>query len=38
MNKFRTHTCAELSENDIDKNIILSGWVHRKRDTVICYL
>ncbi len=32
MNKFRTHTCAELSENDIDKNIILSGWVHRKRD------
>ena len=32
MNKFRTHTCAELSEKDIGKNIFLSGWIHRKRD------
>ena len=32
MNKFRTHTCAELNEKDIGKNIFLSGWIHRKRD------
>ena len=32
MNKFRTHTCAEIGEKDIDKNISLSGWIHRKRD------
>ena len=32
MNKFRTHTCAELSEKEIGKNVYLSGWLHRKRD------
>ena len=32
MNKFRTHTCADISEKDIDKSILLSGWIHRKRD------
>ena len=32
MNKFRTHTCAELEEKDINKISTLSGWLHRKRD------
>ncbi len=32
MNKYRTHNCSELSENEIDKNVILSGWLHRRRD------
>jgi aspartyl-tRNA synthetase len=32
MNKYRTHNCAELKESDIDKNVYLSGWLHRKRD------
>ena len=32
MNKYRTHSCAELNEKNIDENIILSGWIHRKRD------
>ena len=32
MNKYRTHNCSELNENDIDKEIYLSGWLHRKRD------
>jgi len=32
MNKYRTHNCAELTENDTDKEIYLSGWLHRKRD------
>ena len=32
MNKFRSHTCGELSKSDVDKTVRLSGWVHRKRD------
>ena len=32
MNKYRTHNCAELSEKEIDKDVCLSGWLHRKRD------
>ena len=32
MNKYRTHNCSELSENEIDQIITLSGWLHRKRD------
>ena len=32
MNKYRTHNCSELDESNIDKKIILSGWLHRKRD------
>ena len=32
MNKFRTHNCSELNENNIGQNVTLSGWIHRKRD------
>ncbi len=32
MNKYRTHNCSELSEKDIDKDVYISGWLHRKRD------
>ena len=32
MNKFRTHNCSELDEKDINKDIYISGWLHRKRD------
>ena len=32
MNKYRTHNCSELRERDIDKEVNLSGWLHRKRD------
>ena len=32
MNKYRSHNCSELSEKDVNKEIYLSGWVHRKRD------
>ena len=32
MNKYRTHNCSELSEKEIDKSVILSGWLHRIRD------
>ena len=32
MNKYRTHNCGELTVKHIDKQIILSGWIHKKRD------
>jgi aspartyl-tRNA synthetase len=32
LNKYRTHNCAELTINNIGKQIILSGWIHKKRD------
>ncbi len=32
MNKYRSHNCSELNENDVGKIISLSGWLHRKRD------
>ena len=32
MNKYRTHNCSELNEKDINTTILLSGWLHRKRD------
>ena len=32
MNKYRTHNCSELSENEINKMVHISGWLHRKRD------
>lgn len=30
--KYRTHTCGELNKNAVGQNVVLSGWVHRKRD------
>ena len=32
MNKFRTHTCGELTKLDKEKEISLSGWINKKRD------
>ena len=32
MNKFRTHTCGELVKKFIKKDVILSGWINKKRD------
>ena len=32
MNKYRSHSCGELNEKDINNNVTLSGWLHRKRD------
>jgi len=29
---YRTHTCTELSIDDIGNHVILSGWVHKRRD------
>ncbi len=30
--KRRTHTCGELREKNINENVVLNGWVDRRRD------
>jgi aspartyl-tRNA synthetase len=32
MHAYRTHTCGQLTAADVDTQVRLSGWVHRKRD------
>ena len=32
MNKYRTHKCNELRKSDVNKNVLLSGWINKKRD------
>jgi len=32
LNKYRTHTCGELTKLDKEKEISLSGWINKKRD------
>ncbi len=32
MSKYRTHTCGELTIDQNGKDIILSGWINKKRD------
>ena len=32
MNKYRTHTCSELTIDSSGKDVVLSGWINKKRD------
>ena len=32
MNKYRSHNCGELNKNNVRENVILSGWINKKRD------
>jgi len=32
LNKYRTHTCSEITKKNTGKTVKLSGWIHRKRD------
>ena len=32
MSSYRTHTCGELRASDVDKEVKLAGWIHRKRN------
>ena len=32
MQTYRTHTCGELRASDVNKEVKLAGWIHRKRN------
>ena len=32
MISYRTHLCSQLNLNNLNENVILSGWLHKKRD------
>ena len=32
MNKYRTHNCSELKKDNSGQEILLSGWINKKRD------
>ena len=32
MNKYRSHNCNELRKNNVGQDIVLSGWINKKRD------
>ena len=32
MHAYRSHTCADLTKDNVGENVRLSGWVHRVRD------
>ncbi len=32
MNKYRSHNCNELRKDAVGKDVVLSGWVNKKRD------
>ena len=32
MIRYRTHSCGELTKKNKDQNIVLSGWINKKRD------
>jgi aspartyl-tRNA synthetase len=32
VNKYRTHTCSELTIENSGKDVVLSGWINKKRD------
>ena len=32
MSKYRTHHCNELNKKHVNKSVLLSGWIHKKRD------
>jgi aspartyl-tRNA synthetase len=32
LQKYRTHNCSELNKDNKNQNVILSGWINKKRD------
>jgi aspartyl-tRNA synthetase len=31
-NKYRTHNCNELRKEHVNSDVVLSGWINKKRD------
>lgn len=39
MNRYRTHTCGQLRASDVNQEVKLAGWIHRKRNLGnLCFL
>jgi len=32
LNKYRSHTCNELRKEDVGSDVLISGWINKKRD------
>jgi aspartyl-tRNA synthetase len=32
LNKYRSHTCNELRKKDVGSDVLISGWINKKRD------
>ncbi|MBD3345809.1 MAG: aspartate--tRNA ligase [Chitinivibrionales bacterium] len=32
MHEYRTHTCGELNKSNVRETVVLSGWIHNRRD------
>ena len=32
MNKYRTHTCSQLTKKEVGSKVKISGWINKKRD------
>jgi aspartyl-tRNA synthetase len=32
LNKYRSHNCNELRKNNVGQDVVLSGWINKKRD------
>jgi len=38
MHAYRSHTCVDLTKDNVGDTVRLSGWVHRVRDQKRCVL
>ena len=34
MNKYRTHNCNELRKDDLEKDILISGWINKRKKPI----
>jgi len=32
LNKYRSHTCNDLRKNNVGTEVLISGWINKKRD------
>ena len=34
----RTHRCAEVTAEDVGREIVVMGWAHKRRDPAVLFL